>query len=392
LKGMTMRILLSLLALSLSLQSAGAEAPREISANSPLGIGGYSLTPALTIGGPDAIDEAQFYEKFGQVRMDAAANGDIYVLDSGNIRVQIFDKSGAPKQSIGAEGEGPGEFKMPSRMSVNSEGSVAVFDMATQRITVFAPDGAVTRDQIVQRPVVELLLLDSGELLCAYMPMGGPLIERFDVAGESVWTHGESEAPKGGNFMSIEMGEQGARRLGSAGKTIILASRDEYGINVVNAKGPGLVLNRPFERMAVKMPERDEDDEDGEVVMVMISQDGGDGGAHGGGGSSFTAQSGDGEEMTINMDDLAGMMPKFGADIRGTIVFKDGRIWALTSELDGDRMLVDEWSSTGDYRMQFSLSSEYGWLELGADGQLYGLSYDEDDYPLVHRLDIATLE
>ena len=117
----------------------------------------------------------------------------------------------------------------------------------------------------------------------------------------------------------------------------------------------------------------------------------------GGGGDDspgrVDVQAGDhGETMTFNGQDIRSMMPKFSPDLRGALAWRDGRIWALTAEDEGDRIVVDEWGGDGEYVRRFSLTREYDWFELGADGKLYAVAHDEDDYPIVHRLDVTTLE
>jgi len=61
------------------------------------------------IGGIDATDEN--YKLFKAFDATKDADGNIYVLDSGNFRIQKFDPEGIHVATIGKQGEGPGEFK-----------------------------------------------------------------------------------------------------------------------------------------------------------------------------------------------------------------------------------------------------------------------------------------
>lgn len=60
----------------------------------------------------------------------------------------------------------------------------------------------------------------------------------------------------------------------------------------------------------------------------------------------------------------------------------------MTSEKDGDKVVTDEWSGNGDYRKRFALDDGFDSYEIGADGKLYGVSHDKDDFPIVHRIEI----
>ena len=137
-------------------------------AERPQTTGGYDVASVLAIGGADADDDSFFYEKYGSVVVDADREGRIYVLDNGNIRVQVFDDRGALVRSLGSEGEGPGEFLIPGKISVNGEGEVAIYDLGTSRISVLDAEGNLRRDQIVGGGVEDLVLRDDGGLYVGY--------------------------------------------------------------------------------------------------------------------------------------------------------------------------------------------------------------------------------
>ncbi|UCE02907.1 MAG: 6-bladed beta-propeller [Candidatus Latescibacterota bacterium] len=353
--------------------------------------GGYDLRSMLSLGGPDAPDEEQFYEKYEPIRVDADADGNIYVLDGGNIRIQVFDAEGNWLRSIGQEGEGPGEFKMPARLSVNATGSCAVFDMSGMRISIFDAQGNLVRDQVTGRPVRNLMLRDDGSLVCVVMVPGGVRVDAFSADGETLWTHGNEGAPSGGPMVNIENSEDHlAGRLGLTASGVVVASNDEYGLTLLREGELLGTMRRPFDRHEFQMPQPSSDEEGGDdVQVVMIRRGGGD---DGDGGRAEVHVGGDGETMSWNGQELRNMMPKYRPDLRGALAWPDGRIWALTADNDGDRIVVDEWSDQGDYTRRFSLTGEYDWFELGADGKLYAVSHDEEDYPIVHRLHVGAVE
>jgi DNA-binding beta-propeller fold protein YncE len=74
------------------------------------------------------------------VAWDAAGN--IFVADGyGNSRVAKFDKNGQFIKSWGTKGKGPGEFDLLHTMAVDPQGNVYIGDRSNRRIQVFDNDG-----------------------------------------------------------------------------------------------------------------------------------------------------------------------------------------------------------------------------------------------------------
>jgi len=75
--------------------------------------------------------------------LDAAVgqDGRLYVLDSGNYRVQVFDAQGEYIKSFGSAGKRPGQFQRPKEVATDAQGLVYVTDASFGNIQVFGPDG-----------------------------------------------------------------------------------------------------------------------------------------------------------------------------------------------------------------------------------------------------------
>jgi DNA-binding beta-propeller fold protein YncE len=69
----------------------------------------------------------------------------IYIADSGNNRVLVFDFQGKWLKIIGSKGQGPAEFSNPSGLSILEDGGLAVADVGNTRIQIFDKDGKLVQ-------------------------------------------------------------------------------------------------------------------------------------------------------------------------------------------------------------------------------------------------------
>jgi uncharacterized protein (TIGR03663 family) len=67
--------------------------------------------------------------------------GNMYVADSLNHRIVIFDSTGKLRQTVGSKGSGPGQLYEPSGVAVDADGNIYVADTWNARISKFGPDG-----------------------------------------------------------------------------------------------------------------------------------------------------------------------------------------------------------------------------------------------------------
>lgn len=68
-------------------------------------------------------------------------DGRLYVVDSGNFRVQIFDRDGKYISSFGKVGKQMGDFARPKEIAADPDGNVYVADTAFGNFQIFDPDG-----------------------------------------------------------------------------------------------------------------------------------------------------------------------------------------------------------------------------------------------------------
>lgn len=383
----------SLIAMSALTGSISVLSQAQAAEAKPEQVGDYPIRSAFTIGGPNAPEEAQFFERLGSLEVDADAAGNIYVLDDGNHRVQVFDKNGAHLRTIGQEGEGPGELSMAATFSVNARGEVAIFDMGTQRISVFDPAGKLARDRILEAPAEDLLLTDDGVIVAK--GMSGEHVLALGVDGKELWSQGSApDRRQGGREINIKtpLQDVGSRLAGTSSALVWQGSSDAYAVHRFEDGKVSQTLSRPFDRQPFRMPEVPENGEgeagSGPRVVMMVQRD--EGGPDGGVQRSTSISEGsDGEEIHFSMDDLQSMLPKHVPDLRAVLDWPNGNLWVITAADEGDRMVADEWSNDGRYLRRFTLPQEYSFYRVGADGMLYAVAHDDDDYPIVHRLEVT---
>jgi len=68
-------------------------------------------------------------------------DGRIYVVDSGNFRVQVFDADGRFIRKFGAPGARSGQFTRPKGIDADPDGNVYISDAAFGNFQIFNPDG-----------------------------------------------------------------------------------------------------------------------------------------------------------------------------------------------------------------------------------------------------------
>jgi DNA-binding beta-propeller fold protein YncE len=127
------------------------------------------------------------------VAWDAAGN--IFVADGySNARVAKFDKTGRFAKSWGSTGAEPGQFNIPHSLAVDAQGNVYVADMGNKRIQVFDNDGTF-KTQITNVGAPRAICISPGAHQYLYSSNSNPTEDPF-LNGEiyRCWT------ARGGRF------------------------------------------------------------------------------------------------------------------------------------------------------------------------------------------------
>jgi DNA-binding beta-propeller fold protein YncE len=89
----------------------------------------------------DSTDPAVSPGLFYGPRSIAIVDGEIYVTDTGNERVQVFASDGTFLRAFGGTGSEPGQLLEPVGIAIGPDGLVYVADTGNTRISVFEKDG-----------------------------------------------------------------------------------------------------------------------------------------------------------------------------------------------------------------------------------------------------------
>lgn len=85
-------------------------------------------------------------ELFQPTNIALGPDGDVYVAETGNFRVQRFTAEGKHVRFYGEPGNVPGMFARPKGVAVDRAGRVYVSDSAFQNVQIFGADGRVLMD------------------------------------------------------------------------------------------------------------------------------------------------------------------------------------------------------------------------------------------------------
>ncbi len=156
-----------------------------------------------TLGDVNAEDAAAAFYMPSGVSLDS--QGNLYILDTGNHRIQKFSPDGAFLASLGRQGQGPGEFSYPDSIDIDTSGLIWVSDPNNKRIQVLTPEGKEHKTiSFVKEPVGNIRCLRSGLVMAGRKglfltgpALGGqeeslfPLFKRLDFEGNVIGQYGE---------------------------------------------------------------------------------------------------------------------------------------------------------------------------------------------------------
>jgi hypothetical protein len=106
------------------------------------------------------------------------ADGSIAVVNQGTRQVRVFSGDGRSVAEFGGRGEGPGEFRVPSRVFALQEARLLVSDPELNRISIFDRMGRFLEGAVLPsdaRPPVVLGVVDSERVLLRFRAVAYPV-------------------------------------------------------------------------------------------------------------------------------------------------------------------------------------------------------------------------
>jgi sugar lactone lactonase YvrE len=120
--------------------------------------------------------------------------GNAWVIDRTNRRVEEFSESGQFLRQFGKSGTGNGEFTDPSGIAISSAGNIVVSDMTNNNVQIFSPTGAFIRS-----------ITNSGFVdPYAIAPASGGALWVSDITSHHIWQFSET----GTLLKTLTSGEQ----------------------------------------------------------------------------------------------------------------------------------------------------------------------------------------
>lgn len=179
----------------------------------------------------------------------------IYVTDTGNQRVQVFDYNGNPLSQFGKSGSGKGEFGFPYGIAADSKGNIYVADLKNGNISVFSKDGVFknyfSNSTEIYRPAGlfidgdNLYVTDLGLHKVKVFSLDGKKIREFGKLGDK---NGEFKSPNvvtvaGGKIYVADTGNDRVQvfdKLGNYAFQMRGDNSNDERVGFVNPRGIGI--------------------------------------------------------------------------------------------------------------------------------------------------------
>ncbi len=239
------------------------------------------LEEDLSIGNEEE-NNYMFYRAY-MVAVDDQRN--IYVLDSGNLRIQKFDSSGKYLQTIGKKGQGPGEFERMYSFFLDLENNIYV--SGRRRIQKFDNKGQFAKS-IVLRSFITDFWISSDNYI--YGINSGTTDEgkkqsvvKVNFKGEEIETVAQFEDVKpvskkgeGGSISSFGVSHDYNNRLYLApaiNNQLIYGYSADYSLFKLNEEGfPDLILKKDIPSQSISKQEKDKITEEIRDSISKIGQ------------------------------------------------------------------------------------------------------------------------
>lgn len=164
---------------------------------------GYNLKEVLSIGVEEGDENYIF---FGGIQVAVDDDDNIYVLDAGNGRIQVFNNEGKYLRTSGQKGQGPGDLLRPNSLNISKSGKIYVYDDSNLRVTIFGMTGDYLRDFKLKQPAFSYIFIDEDQNLF------------FNTSGGFIDNTGPDGYVEGINIINISKYDSTGKKLVSFGE------------------------------------------------------------------------------------------------------------------------------------------------------------------------------
>ncbi|MCJ7580566.1 MAG: 6-bladed beta-propeller [Candidatus Aminicenantes bacterium] len=213
----------------------------------------FELEEDLSISN-ETNEDYMFYRIRG---MAVDSENNLFVVDMSNYRILVFNKKGKPIQTIGREGQGPGEFEMPIGLAVDdSTGDIYVGDRF-RAIDVFNKNGDVKRTITSKLFIVNFFPLKDGTFFILVRKTSDEelssehLVCKINEKGEVLNSIAQFPYPtlmrrtsNGGTFGTSTGHELSAHVAVVNGEKMVYGYSKDYELKIINREGKLLYLIR----------------------------------------------------------------------------------------------------------------------------------------------------
>ena len=314
----------------------------------------FSLEEDLSIGEVEGSEEYMF-SSLSSIDIDEDEN--IYIFDSGQAKIKVFDKKGKFVREIGKRGQGPGEFTFPWGIMISPKQELVVSDLIKRRLIFFSLTGEFQIEVPTwkQGTLLNMMLDSSGKIVGEVYLQRIFALKKFNSDFEPIFTIESFEREK---IPLLESLSPKFHYCISKRDEIIWGHSGKYIINIHSFDGKLIKkIIKDFELTKIKEEEYSEQVErkfGGGPIPPEFEQE----------------------------------LPKFYPAFKSLSVDEKGRLFVCTFKKisEGEESYYDVFNSDGKYIAEISLRAK---PRVWKSGKIYTIEENEEGFQVVKRYKVS---